>query len=259
MSDLLEVVLAPVSLPHLSQPAGRVQTGSHDRRLVGVQVRRASADLPDLVPRLSRGKHRSPRKGACFMEMASYLAGERWSDHPGCTHPLLASVARLVNDLTTEPNRSRLVQLIPSVIGLTTHDPRADVRIALRSAQSALPVASGERQNALAVSVLTADRMLATLEGRPSDRLSAASGRALDSAPDAARWARRFANGLDASIAGFRRFGAPTTVRLAVVGIAEACVPDPDERLSELLVGAIEECAAVCGRKPDTTSVYVAT
>ena len=42
------------------------------------------------VPVLSRGKHRNPRKGACFMEFASYLAGEPWSDHPACTHPLLA-------------------------------------------------------------------------------------------------------------------------------------------------------------------------
>ena len=53
------------------------------------------------------------------MEMASYLAGERWSDHPRCTHPLLASVARLVNDLTSDGNRRRLVDLIrdPVVAG----------------------------------------------------------------------------------------------------------------------------------------------
>ena len=57
------------------------------------------AHLPELVPVLSRGKHRSPRHGACFMELASYLAGERWSDHPACTHPLLAALARDVNDL----------------------------------------------------------------------------------------------------------------------------------------------------------------
>jgi hypothetical protein len=37
---------------------------------------------PALLPVLSRGKHRNPRKGACFMEFASLLAGERWSDHP---------------------------------------------------------------------------------------------------------------------------------------------------------------------------------
>ncbi|HSK97732.1 MAG TPA: hypothetical protein VK891_14015, partial [Euzebyales bacterium] len=62
--------------------------------------------LPDQVPILSRGKHRSPRKGACFMELASYLAGERWSDHPACTHPLLAALARHVNDRTTDAGRS---------------------------------------------------------------------------------------------------------------------------------------------------------
>jgi hypothetical protein len=37
---------------------------------------------PDLFPILSPGKHRNPRSGACFMELASLLAGERWSDHP---------------------------------------------------------------------------------------------------------------------------------------------------------------------------------
>ena len=56
---------------------------------------------PVVLPILSRGKHRSPRKGACFMEFASLLAGERWSDHPACTHPLLAAVARHV--MTTPP------------------------------------------------------------------------------------------------------------------------------------------------------------
>ena len=55
--------------------------------------------VPDGVPILSRGRHRSPRRGACFMEFASFLAGERWSDHPRCTHPLLTQLARQVNDL----------------------------------------------------------------------------------------------------------------------------------------------------------------
>jgi hypothetical protein len=183
------------------------------------------------------------------MEMASYLAGERWSDHPRCTHPLLASVARLVNDFTSDGNRPQLVELIPSVIGLTTRDPRADVRIALRCATMALPIASGERQNALAVAVLAAERASATLEARPPGRLSATSVRALDSAPQAARWARSFAIGLNVSVDGFRRFGAPNAVRVAVPGIAEACVPDPDARLRELLVAVIGECAAVCGRE----------
>src|SRR3954462_848549 len=90
------------------------------------------AGSPDFVPMLSRGKHRHPRRGACFMEFASYLAGERWSDHPSCTHPLLARLARLVNDYTGDSRRQRLVELVPDVIGLTSDDVRVDLRITLR-------------------------------------------------------------------------------------------------------------------------------
>lgn len=181
------------------------------------------------------------------MEMASYLAGERWSDHPRCTHPLLSTVARLVNDFTSDDHRQRLTELIPSVIGLTTDDPRADARIALRCATAALPIASAERQNAMAVAVFAAERTLATLERRPIDDFSATSAEALNSAPLAAHWAQSFADRLDASVKEFRRFGASNTVRIAVPGIAEACVSDPDERLHDLLVDVIGECADVCG------------
>lgn len=69
--------------------------------------------VPDLLPLLARGRHRSPRRGACFMELASYLAGERWSDHPACTHPLLARLARDVNDLTSDDARPRLAPSSP--------------------------------------------------------------------------------------------------------------------------------------------------
>src|SRR5918911_561694 len=106
--------------------------------------------LPQVLPILSRGKHRSPRKGACFMELASFLAGERWSDHPGCTHPLLAALARHVNDYTSDVNRQRLAGLIPSVIGLTSDDPHLDALIALRCATTAMPLVSAERQQVMA-------------------------------------------------------------------------------------------------------------
>jgi hypothetical protein len=65
------------------------------------------------------------------MEMASYLAGERWSDHPACTHPLLAGMARLVNDTLSDRLRPQLIPLIPSVIGLTSDDLRVDAAIAV--------------------------------------------------------------------------------------------------------------------------------
>ncbi|HEX6236747.1 MAG TPA: hypothetical protein VFZ68_06115 [Acidimicrobiales bacterium] len=200
------------------------------------------AHLPDLVPQLSRGKHRSPRKGACFMELASYLAGERWSDHPACTHPLLATLARLVNDHTSDAERHRLAGLIPPVIGLTGDDPRIDVQIVLRAATTALPVAAADRQRVLAVSILAAERAVAHLEGRPPGELQERSRRALAQVPDAAAWAERFTQGMKTSRKGFQLHAAPATLRHAVVGIAEACTPDPDAMLRDLLAGAIDDC-----------------
>jgi hypothetical protein len=200
--------------------------------------------VPDLIPELSRGKHRSPRKGACFMEMVSYLAGEPWGDHPACTHPLLGALARLVNDHTSDAGRRNLVELIPSVIGLTSDDPRVDVRIALRSAITALPVVSEERQRVLAVAVLAGERVLSELDGRPADELDERSREALARVPQAAEWARRFHSEVRTTPKGFHRHGAPNTVRHAVAGIALACIPDPDGMLRDLLVGAISDCGA---------------
>ncbi len=204
---------------------------------------RSGPRVPELIPELSRGKHRSPRKGACFMEMVSYLAGEPWSDHPACTHPLLAALARLVNDHTSDAGRRNLVELAPSMIGLTSIDPHVDVRIALRAATTALPVVSEERQRVLAVAVLAAERVRCDLDRRPVDELGEPSRRALAQVPQAAEWARRFNRDMRTTTKGFHRHGAPNTVRHAVVGIAHACIPDPDAMLRGLLVGAIEDCA----------------
>lgn len=219
---------------------------------------RHDVSVPEQFPILSRGKHRNPRKGACFMEMASYLAGERWSDHPACTHPLLAAVARNVNDCTTDANRSRLAELIPSVIGLTTDDPHVDPRIALRCARKALPVAAAERQRIMAAAVLACERVLADLDGRPADNwaesMEEASREALAQVPEAEQWARRFTRGVHTSPAAFRRHAAPSIVTYAVEGIAYACVPQPDDLLRDLLVEAIAECKAWVRRTSPVTA-----
>jgi hypothetical protein len=205
---------------------------------------RRQVSLPEVVPQLSRGKHRNPRKGACFMEFASYLAGERWSDHPACTHPLLGTLARLVNDYTTDAGRSRLAALVPSVIGVTSDDLHVDADIALRAAVTALPVASAERQRALAVAVLAVERVRARLDDAPADRIDERSRAALAEVPHATKWARRYTQEMETAPEGFRKHGAPTVVRLAVVGIAQACIADPDGMLYELMAGAIDDCTA---------------
>jgi len=205
---------------------------------------------PDLVPVLSRGKHRSPRRGACFMEMASYLAGERWSDHPACTHPLLAATARQVNDRISDAGRSRLVSLIPSVIGLTGDDIRIDIDIALHCAITALPVVAAERQRGLAVAVLSANRLTNQLDGRPEHVLAEPSRAALAAVPHAWRWAREFSPGFAPSEKAFRRYAAPATVTGAVDGVATACIADPDPLLYDLLAGSIDICTRLAGPAP---------
>ncbi len=208
---------------------------------------------PEHVPVLSRGKHRSARKGACFMEFASYLAGERWSDHPDCTHPLLAALARGVNDHMSDEARQRLAPLIPSVIGLTSDDPRVDARIALLCARTALPIAASEQQRVMAVGMLSCERTLAELDDVPMPSPDDASRWALEQAPHAAEWALRFTTELSSSsIKGFRRVAAPSIVSNAVKAIASACVPDPDAVLHRLLVDAIAECRAWMSPHVDT-------
>lgn len=207
--------------------------------------------VPAHLPVLSRGKHRSPRKGACFMELASYLAGERWSDHPACTHPLLAALARNVNDYTSDAARPRLAELVPAVIGLAGDDPHVDPRIALLCATTALPVVTAERQGLMAVSVLVCERVLTDLDRRPAGSLEEPSRSALAQVPHAEQWARQFTRGLHTSLGAFRRHAAPSIVGHAISGIAQACVPDPDDTLRDLLMRAIAECARWVRRDDD--------
>jgi len=200
-----------------------------------------------MVPVLSKGKHRSPRKGACFMEYASFLAGERWSDHPRCTHSLLAGVARDINDHTSDAGRSRLVPLIPSVVGLNGDDPRVDVGIAVRCALVALPVVAEPRQRALAAGLLGARRILTSLDEQSSSNFDAGNlfdhvDRALSGAPHAVRWAEDFISGVHIDSKTFGRHSARSMVHVAVSGISEACIPDPDSMLHDLLCAVIDDC-----------------
>jgi hypothetical protein len=119
----------------------------------------AAVDVPPGLPVLEAGRHRSARAGACFMEWASLLAGERFTDHPACTHPLLAHLARMVNDATTDAGRRQLAPLVPSVVGLTSEDPRWAYDVAVAAALVALPLATAEDRKALAAGILTCERL----------------------------------------------------------------------------------------------------
>jgi len=211
---------------------------------------------PDVMPILSPGRHRSPRRGACFMELASYLAGERWSDHPACTHGTLAHLARMVNDRTSQAGRARLMPLIPTVIGLTSDDSLLDVLLAVRAAHAALPIAAEERQRSQAVGL----RVALTVLGERDDEFAAESRdlaeAALRAAPAADAWAIQFIE----EVGPGRRPGM--TVRQcrdlvtgAVDGIARACVGDPDDRLVALLTSAVSDTARFVGAPREPADV----
>ncbi|GAA1808057.1 hypothetical protein [Agromyces neolithicus] len=197
---------------------------------------------PDVMPILSPGRHRSPRRGACFMEFASYLAGERWSDHPACTQGTLALLARMVNDRTSDAGRARLTPLIPRVIGLTSDDPLLDVLLAVRAAHDALPVAAEERQRSQAVALHVAVVVLSEHRGVLAAEASESARAALRAAPAANAWATRFIE----KVGPVRRAGMSVrqcreVVTGAVQGISQACVGDADDRLVALFTAAVSD------------------
>jgi len=201
-----------------------------------------SSNTPDLMPVLSRGRHRNPKKGACFMELASYLAGEPWSDHPSCTHSLLASLARDVNDHVDDHTRLRLAPLIPEVIGLKGHDPHVDAWIAREAALAALPVTAAERQGVAAVGLLRCERVLNQLDGLPKHHIDERTAAALDAVPHARDWARGFTSLGWGNTGSFAKRSAPAIVHSAVSGVAAAAVPHSDE----ILVDLLERCIVLC-------------
>lgn len=216
-------------------------TGGNCRHVTWMAaMKKPRSSPPDAVPVLARGKHRHPRKGGCFMEFASFMAGERWTDHPECTHPTVASLARDVNDQLSDQGRSRIVGLIPDVIGLVGDDALIDLTVAVRAATAAFPVAAFERQKSLAVALLRCERELARHPRGNAPELHVKIRSALAEVPEAARWARRFPEQPWGKVKDFS-YTAQHTVHLAVSGIAGSCVRDVDDRLIELLSTCVHE------------------
>lgn len=194
--------------------------------------------VPDGLPRLSPGRHRSAKTGACFMEFASYLAGEPWSDAPQCTDPVLAHLARAVNDRLSDARRGEIVADVPRVIGLRGDHRLIAPVVALRAAASALPVASMSRQHALAVALLSLPRLL---PAGVAPAVREAAQAALDSVPEAAAWAAEHLRRTPVKDRDLRRGAAPMAVQIATTGIAEACIDDPDGLLVRVLRDAISD------------------
>jgi hypothetical protein len=200
--------------------------------------------IPTLMPHLAAGAHRSPRRGACFMEFASYLAGERWSDHPDCTDPVLAALARGVNDHLSDVRRDEIVAHIPRVIGLRGDDSVVGLIVALRAALAALPVANMERQRSLALGIQGVRRVLAT-RGLSLPHLEALAEQTLRDVPDARAWADSYLATQRPGSGPLHPSATQAIAAVATAGIAEACIDDPDSLLIATLELAIADVEAL--------------
>jgi hypothetical protein len=93
------------------------------------------------LPTLEAGAHLVPEDGACLMEYVSVLAGAPFSDHPRCTDPTLAALARLVNDECTDAGRAPLIAFAPDLAATGPAGARRTAAIVLAAVQAAHAVA----------------------------------------------------------------------------------------------------------------------
>jgi hypothetical protein len=92
--------------------------------------RRATIDRMSVSPEprfqtvtIRKGRHDSPARGACVMELSSMLAGERFDDHPRSVCPVIAGFLRSYNDLLPDGQHDELYSYAALVVG--TAGPRA--------------------------------------------------------------------------------------------------------------------------------------
>jgi hypothetical protein len=176
------------------------------------------------------------------MELASVLAGERWSDHPACTHPLLAELAREVNDGTSDAGRGQLAPLIPSVVGRLGNDQTWLTLAVAVTASTILDVPEGT-QRVLAGGLIRAEQVSADLgPDLAATRKDAQAALAL--VPGAVAWFERIGVRDRITAKTFAKRCAPTMVRSAVDGVVASGRSDCDQRLRRLLEVGIAACPA---------------
>ena len=124
---------------------------------------------------LSAGAHLSPDEGTCLMEAVSVAAHLPWSDAPSCTHPLLAHLARLVNDSVSDQGRQRLAALVPDLQNAHPANPAdaayASARIATACTRRALRIHPSPLLTFLHHAAVTALEREHRLRSRGPDRV----------------------------------------------------------------------------------------
>jgi len=182
------------------------------------------------VPLLAAGRHTHPRRGGCLVEVAGALPGGSWTDRPAWGDPVLAALARAVNDATSDAGRRALAPLAPWLLVPPGPDQHlAGALAVLHTAGTALSAAADPAQARVLSAALDAGgtaRAVGPVRPLPSGLL-----RHL-------RWRRQ----------------AVHAVRLAAAVVAANAGPAgqaaADDELSRLLTGALDRWRHACGLPP---------
>ena len=78
--------------------------------------------------RLTHGGHDSPRDGVCVVELASLLAGEKFSDRPRCVDRVIGGYLRSLNDRVSHAERQRLLPFAQRSVGSRGHRKATHLR-----------------------------------------------------------------------------------------------------------------------------------
>jgi hypothetical protein len=91
---------------------------------------RPQAESRHQTVQIRKGRHLSPERGACVIELASMLAGEPFGDHPRSVCPVIAGFLRGYNDLLPDGQHDELYPYASLVVG--TAAPRGVQRARAR-------------------------------------------------------------------------------------------------------------------------------
>ena len=209
-------------------------------------------DLETLV--LRSGTHRSAADGVSLMEAVSAVAGELWSNSPGCTSPVIAAYAAGLNDWLSDSERQGLKAYIPRLIG--TARPGLELERAFACADVAVRVftrlalaAAGLGLEAAKLGALTP----VDLESAESARVTASAAEsAARSAAATSEWSLTESMRSAAEAAHSAMLSVSSVARSAVTSSAAAA--ESTARLAVRSAASAEAAARLAGRPAEPVS-----
>jgi hypothetical protein len=197
------------------------------------------------------------------MEYTSIIAGERFSDHPRCTDPALAAVARAVNDYSSDAARQPLAELASDLSIAHAAGGKVGYDVARRCLLTALPYAHQPRRRVLVVGLLGLDRASRDISrGWRPDFVDVDTELGLMAFDHEIDDASAFLRSLRVTPREYLHRGLPLAIETAVATIADEA-PDPDLVLRALLEDCLYDVrraaavaqvpSAMCAASSDTS------